>query len=227
MQDIQKGNELRWGAIFDWDGVIIDSSAQHQKSWDRMAAEDGRSLPAGYFTQAFGMKNERIIPEILNWAHDRDEVLRLAKRKEATYRSIIKEDGIQPLPGVREWLSALRDAEVPCVIGSSTCRLNIECVIDLIGLRPYFVDIVSGDDAEHGKPHPEIFLKAAERVECPPDRTVVFEDAFVGIEAARRGGMKVVAVASTNPVEALRHADRVVHAMNELTVEELSAWFTL
>ncbi len=216
---------MNWGAIFDWDGVIIDSSEQHRKSWERIAAEDGRALPDGYFKASFGMKNERIIPEILNWEHQPERVERMAKRKEALYRDIVREDGIEPLPGVREWLGRLHRAGVPCVIGSSTCRENIECVIDVIGLRDFFQDIVSGDDATHGKPHPEIFLVAADRLGLPPERAVVFEDALVGIEAAQRGGMKVVAVASTNTPEQLQHADRVVGRLDELTVEELARWY--
>ena len=216
---------MNWGAIFDWDGVIIDSSEQHRKSWERIAAEDRRALPDGYFKASFGMKNERIIPEILNWEHQPERVERMAKRKEALYRDIVREDGIEPLPGVREWLDRLRRAGVQCVIGSSTCRENIECVVDVIGLREFFQDIVSGDDATHGKPHPEIFLVAADRLGLPPERAVVFEDALVGIEAAQRGGMKVVAVVSTNTPEQLQHADRVVGRLDELTVEELARWY--
>ncbi len=212
---------MSWGAIFDWDGVIIDSSEQHRKSWEQLAAEDGRTLPDGYFKNSFGMKNERIIPEILNWEHEPETIRRMADRKEALYRQIVREDGIEALPGVRAWLEQLRQAGVPCVIGSSTCRENIECVIDVIGLRDFFADIVSGDDATHGKPHPAIFLVAAKRLGLPPEHTVVFEDALVGIEAARRGGMKVVAVASTNPPEQLQHADRVVRRLDELTVDDL------
>ncbi len=216
---------MNWGAIFDWDGVIIDSSEQHRMCWERIAAEDGRTLPEGYFKKVFGMKNERLIPEILDWEHEPEAVRRMADRKEALYREIVRENGIEPLPGVREWLESLKGAGVPCVIGSSTCRENIECVIDVIGLRDFFQDIVSGDDATHGKPHPEIFLVAAVRLGLPPERTVVFEDALVGIEAAQRGGMKVIAVASTNPPEQLQHADRVVRRLDELTVNELARWF--
>ena len=205
--------------------MIIDSSQQHRKSWECLAAEDGRTLPDGYFNISFGMKNERIIPEVLNWAHETEAIRQMADRKEACYRQIVREDGIDPLPGAREWLEQLHQANVPCVIGSSSCRANIECVIDVIGLRDFFSDIVSGDDATHGKPHPEIFLVAADRLGLQPECTVVFEDALVGIEAAQRGGMKVVAVASTNSPEKLQHADRVVRRLDELTVDELARWF--
>jgi beta-phosphoglucomutase-like phosphatase (HAD superfamily) len=75
------------------------------------------------------------------------------------------------------------------------------------------------------KPDPEVFVKAAGRIGRAPGRCVVFEDAFVGIEAARAGGMKVVGVATTHPIEDLGMADRAVHRLDELQPANLSAWF--
>jgi beta-phosphoglucomutase family hydrolase len=214
---------MKIGAIFDWDGVIIDSRVQHEKSWERLAAEEKRVLPEGHFLRGFGMKNDRIIPEVLRWTTDPAEIERVARRKEEIYREIVKEDGISALPGVRALLEQLLDAGIPCVIGSSTERRNIEAVLDLIGLRSFFPKIVSADDATHGKPHPEIFLKAAEKIAIPPEESVVFEDTHVGIEAARAGGMKVVGVATTHPRKELQQADRVVARLDELTPADLQA----
>src|SRR5690606_28442149 len=107
-----------FAALFDWDGVVLDSSRHHELSWERLAAETGLPLPAGYFKRSFGMKNEAILPEILNWAHDGDSIRRFSLRKEELYREIIRTDGIDPLPGVRVWLERLRDAGIPCAIGS-------------------------------------------------------------------------------------------------------------
>src|SRR5262245_44530692 len=115
-----------WGAIFDWDGVIIDSSSHHEESWERLADETGKLLPDGHFKKGFGRKNEFIIPEILDWARDAAEIQRLSLRKEALYREVVAERGVDALPGVRVWLERLREANVPCVIGSSTHRANIE-----------------------------------------------------------------------------------------------------
>lgn len=205
------------GAIFDWDGVIIDSRKQHEESWERLAAEENRVLPEGHFLKGFGMTNDRIIPGVLGWTSDPDEVARLARRKEETYRGIVREGGISALPGVREILERLTDAKVPCVIGSSTQLENINAILDVIGLREFFRGIVSADDVTHGKPHPEIFLKAAELIHTEPTSCVVFEDTHFGIEAAHAGRMKVVAVTTTHPREELDTADRVVDRLDELT----------
>ena len=108
------------GAIFDWDGVIIDSSAAHEQSWELLAAAEHRVLPPGHFKAGFGRKNQVIIPQILKWATDPAEIERLAHRKEELYRDNLKNTGIAALPGVRELLEGLRAAGVPCLVGSST-----------------------------------------------------------------------------------------------------------
>lgn len=211
------------GAIFDWDGVIIDSRKQHEASWERLAKEENRVLPEGHFLEGFGMKNERIIPEILKWAEDSREVLRIAARKEEIYRQLLLEDGISPLPGVREWLEVLAKAKIPCVIGSSTERANILVALDSLGLREFFPEIICAEDVRHGKPDPEVFLKAAERLRISPQRCVVFEDAHVGIQAARAGGMKVIAVATTHPRHELGEADRIVDRLDDLEIDDLAS----
>ena len=220
-----KARTNSWCAIWDWDGVVIDSSAHHRESWRRLAAENALMLPPDSFNRGFGMKNERIIPEILGWSQDPEEIARLTQRKAELYRDVIAERGIEPLPGVAEWLGELRSASVPCAIASSTSFLNIKCILDLLGWGDRFDAIVSAEDVARGKPDPQVFLLAAEKTGTPPERCVVFEDAHVGIEAARAAGMKVVAVATTHAPDALRNADRVVHRLDELTLEEIAEWF--
>jgi HAD superfamily hydrolase (TIGR01509 family) len=214
-----------WAALFDWDGVIVDSSRQHEESWERLSVEEGRALPPGHFQRSFGMKNEKIIPELLGWTHDPREVRRLSLRKEALYREVIREQGIAALLGVAEWLERLRAASVPCAIASSTHRENIVCTLGIIGLEKYFAAIISSEDVTHGKPDPEVFLLAARKSSAKPDGCVVFEDAHVGIEAARRAGMKVVGVATTHPADSLAGVDRVVRRLDELSVAEVGSWF--
>src|ERR1700678_3409057 len=97
------------GAIFDWDGVIINSAAHHEISWERLAKECGKPLPENHFKRGFGMKNEVIIPELLHWTTVPTEIRILSLRKEALYRELVREIGIEALPGVREFLVMLKD----------------------------------------------------------------------------------------------------------------------
>ncbi|MDR2675772.1 MAG: HAD family phosphatase [Opitutaceae bacterium] len=214
------------GVLFDWDGVIIDSSSQHEESWERLAAETGRPLPAGHFKRGFGMKNEHIIPNLLGWADAGDHagIKRLSLRKEAIYRDIVRERGIGALPGVAAFLRRLRDAGVPFAVGSSTHRPNIDTILDALGFTGLFAGIVTAEDVRAGKPHPEVFLRAAGKIAREPRHCVVFEDALAGIQAARAAGMKAVAVATTHPAAELRAAaDRVVRRLDELTVADVQA----
>ncbi|MFW5774752.1 MAG: HAD family hydrolase [Chitinivibrionales bacterium] len=203
-------------AIFGWDGVIIDSSREHEQSWQRLAAEEDRTLPEGFFQKGFGMKNEMIIQQILRWTHDKNEVYRLSMRKEQFYREILGTTDIEILPGVSAFLDLLHSMAIPCMIASSTHRANIEVVMEQVGIGGYFDGIISGEDVAAGKPDPQVFLMAARYFECPVQNSVVFEDAPAGIVAAHRAGMKAVGVATTHPAYTLIEADIVVQRLDEL-----------
>lgn len=214
-----------FAAIFDWDGVIVESSAQHERAWRRLAAELGRSVPDGVFRRSFGMKNERVIRDLLGWTADPGLLDEWSRRKEEWFRQIVSDEGLATVPGTREWLERMRSAGIPCAIGSSTPRLNIELATARLGLEGRFDALVSAEDVSHGKPHPEVFLVAAARLGVDPRRCVVFEDAHVGIEAARSAGMRVVAVTTTHAAEALVGADWVVDRLDRLDLPTLEGWF--
>ena len=156
---------------------------------------------------------------------DEAEVKRLSLRKETLYRDVVREIGLEPLPGARTWLQRLAAVGIPCVIGSSTHRENIEVSLDVLGFRGFFSKIVTAEDVTHGKPDPEVFLKAAEKIGTAPERCVVFEDAHVGIEAAHSAGMRVIGVATTNPLDELGEADAAVSRLDELQVGKIAEWF--
>ena len=211
------------GAIFDWDGVIINSAPHHEKSWERLAKECNKVLPENHFKRGFGMKNEVIIPELLGWTTIPTEIRILSLRKEAIYRDLVREQGIAALSGVEPWLRTLQGESIPCVIASSTHRENITMTLRVLGLEAFFADIVTSEDVKRGKPDPEVFLTAAQRIGVEPADAVVFEDALVGIEAAHAAGMRVAAVATTEPHDKLVHADWIVNRLDELSVGQLWA----
>lgn len=209
------------GVLFDWDGVIVDSSDAHEKSWERLAAEESLPLPRDHFRRGFGMKNELIIPELLHWTSVPAEITRLSLRKEELYREIVRTQGLQPLPGVRTWLDRLDDAALPYAIASSSHRENITTVLQTLGLEGRFPRMITSENVHRGKPDPEVFLLAAQSLKLPASRCVVFEDALPGIEAGLRAGAAVVAVSTTHPPADLTAADRIVARMDELTPDDL------
>ena len=214
-----------WGAVFDWDGVILDSSRHHEESWERLARETGKPLPPGHFRRGFGRRNIEIMRDMLGWSQDLEEIDGLSRRKEELYRAVVEEWGIDPLPGVRPWLERLAEAGVPCGIGSSTEAKNVQLGLKKLGLEKYFQVAVTAEHVERGKPAPDVFLEVARRLEVEPARCVVFEDAPAGVEAGRAAGMKVVGVTTTHPGGHLEGVFREVARLDELGVSEVSQWF--
>ncbi len=122
---------------------------------------------------------------------------------------------VQALPGVREWLERLQGWGARQAVASSAPPANIDIMLGELGIAPHFDAIVSGY-ALPSKPDPAVFLQAAEQVGVAPQACIVMEDAVAGVRAARRAGMRCIAVASTNPVEALHEADWVVERWDHL-----------
>lgn len=209
------------GVIFDWDGVVIDSSAQHKRSWELLAAEIGKPLPDGHFKAGFGKKNQEIIPNLLRWSDDPVEIARLGDRKEELYRELVRDQGVRVLPGARELLAALREAGIPRSVGSSTPRANLDAIFAATGLGELFDAVVCADDVKIGKPAPDVFLLAAQKLGINPADCIVIEDAHVGIAAAHAAGMKVLAVATTHVMDELTAADAAVASLEEITPDRL------
>ena len=212
---------MNFACIFDWDGVIIDSSEQHVDAWRRFAKEENFVFPEQHFKQSFGMKNEQIIPQLWKWTDDPDEIKRIDLKKEFLYRDIMKENGLVALRGVYGLLDLLKENNIPCAIGSSAPLANITTGLDILDYGHFFQTIVSGEDVKLGKPDPQIFLTAAFRLSVLPKHCIVFEDAKVGVAAAKAGGMKVVAVTNTYPAEELADADLIVSSLEKVTIESL------
>jgi beta-phosphoglucomutase family hydrolase len=206
-------------AIFDFDGVVIDSKEIHRKSWELLAAREGRSLPDGHFERGFGRTNRIIIPEILGWNCKPDEIERLSIAKEEIYRLILKEEGISPIRGIVPFLDQLKVAKIPCAIGSSTALANIELVFSLTGIGRYFHAVVSAEDVTRGKPDPEVFLTAARKLGIESHACVVFEDALVGVDAALTGGMRAVALTTSHPASSFERAFKVFETLEGVPID--------
>ncbi len=213
---------MNMGIIFDWDGVIIRSNEIHQESWELIAKEEGLPLQPGFFQAVFGLKNENIILNMLRWTENLAAAKALSNRKEELFRLLLTRKKIDPLPGVKEFIDELHSAAVPFAVGSSTDRKNIEVALDHMGFENKFHTIVAAEDVGLGKPDPDVFLICAERLDLSPKSCIVIEDAPLGIEAARRAGMKVVAVTTTHEEDALQEADLIVDTLEVLTLTGLS-----
>jgi HAD superfamily hydrolase (TIGR01509 family) len=205
--------------------VILDSSRHHEESWERLAREEGKILPEGHFLKGFGRRNVEIMRDMLHWSEDLNEIQRLSLRKEELYREVVKDWGIEPLPGVRRWLERLQEGGIACGIGSSTEDKNVKLGLEILGLGMFFKTAVTAEHVKRGKPAPDVFLEVARRLGARPERCVVFEDAPAGVEAGRAAGMKVVGVTTTHPGGHLESVDREVERLDELSIQEIESWF--
>ena len=216
--------DFKLGVLFDWDGVIIDSHDQHRLAFYQVAAELGKPFSDELFAKCFGLRNQSILGPLLGWVDPEDtaRISELADHKERIYRDILKQTGIDPLPGVVDLLEELAAHAVPCSVGSSTPFENIRTIMEITGLGRYFAAVTASEDVRNGKPDPEVFLLAASRIDREPAHCVVFEDAHAGLQAARSGGMKAIGVATTHPPESLAHlADLVVGRLTEVNLERI------
>ena len=205
------------GILWDLDGVLVDTGKFHFRAWSQVLSEHSIPFTRESLHATFGMNNTGILSVLLGQTPSPELLAEVSDRKERLFRQAVR-DHIRPLPGVRVWLERLKAAGARQAIASSAPPANIDALIDGIGLRPYFTAIVSGADLP-GKPDPAVFLKSARLIGVPPERCVVIEDALVGVEAARRAGMKCVAVTTTNPAHALKGATVVVERLDALPLD--------
>lgn len=183
------------GVIFDMDGVLLRTDEYHYQSWRELADKLGVSFSRQTFDQRMrGVERSTALAIFLESAPGRFDDARLRKlleEKNRRFFAILEREGIRPLEGVTALIDELRRRQVPIGVGSSS--RNTRKLLQAAGLASLVEAVVDANDAS-GKPSPDIFLSVAKALRRSPADCVVIEDAFDGIEAARRAGMAVVAV---------------------------------
>ncbi len=209
-------------AIFDHDGVLVDTLKFHQDAWIALGPRIGHTITAEFVHETFGMTNPTIFRSLLGDTASIEDIQRHGDDKEACYRDLARGKLIL-IEGVRAFLDELSKARVQLAVGSSAPRPNVELTIEECGLAGRFSAIAALEDIVRGKPDPQVFLLAANRAGVPPSRTVVFEDAPVGIRAAKAAGMYAVGITNTHPAKSLFEAgaDEVVASLVGFDVARL------
>ncbi|MBI2906896.1 MAG: HAD family phosphatase [Chloroflexi bacterium] len=208
------------GVLWDMDGVIVDTAPFHFAAWQDSVAEIGVQFSEEDFRRTFGMRNDAIVRFIKGQDATEGEIWLFVERKEERFRRRIKES-IVPLPGVLPLLEGLREAGFRMAIASSAPLKNVLFIAEALKIREYFQAIVSEQDVTIGKPDPQVFLIAADKLRLPPRCCVVIEDAVVGVRAAKAAGMGCVAVTNTHPGEGLAEADLVVASLEEVRASDI------
>jgi beta-phosphoglucomutase len=212
--------------IFDFNGIIVDDEPIHFELFKQVLAEEGIKLTeADYYARYLGFDDRGAFTAAYR-EHGRslDEKLlaRLIDRKTIYYQSEIRSK-VRIFPGVEKLVTTLVPV-LPLAVASGALRQEIETILSAAGLLKHFAVIISAEDVDHGKPEPEIFLKALARLNAqvedghPIDAAdcLVIEDSKEGIRGARRAGMKCLAVSNSHPTELLQEANAVVRSLEEV-----------
>jgi beta-phosphoglucomutase len=210
--------------VFDMDGTIVDNMAFHMESWLAFFARRGKTYdPDAFFRETAGAQVREILRERLDADIPDDEIAVLAQEKEALYREMYAPHR-SAIQGFEDFVTRARADGVKLAVATSAPPANIVFTLDELDLRRHFDAVVGAADVARGKPHPDVFLKAAEKLGVPPADCIVFEDAPMGVEAARRAGMRTVVITSTLPADAFREFDNVVRIVahyDELDIDDL------
>ncbi len=211
-------NERKRAFIFDMDGVLTDNMRLHANSWVELFRDFGlQGLDAErYLVETAGMKGLDVLRYFLDPEISSDEGERLTELKDFLYR-VMSRDLIKPMPGLLPFLDMAEQSGVRLGIGTGAGPKNIDYVLDILGLTNTFKAIVNPFHVKRGKPHPDIFLRAAELLEVEPAACIVFEDALPGVDAANRAGMQCIAVTTTNRAEAFSRFDNVLQVIDDFT----------
>lgn len=201
------------GILWDMDGVLIDTTEAHFEAWRQIMAEQNMELDRQYFLGALGMNNVGAIEYLFRRPTNLHEVAAIGKRKEGLFRKILK-GRINLLPGVQDWLGYFSANGFLQAVATSAPWENIDTLIDETGIRHYFQAIVSAYELP-GKPDPYVFIEAAKQIGVTAAECLVIEDSTAGVEAARRGGMKCLAIETSNPAAKLTRADFILNRLSD------------
>lgn len=210
--------------IFDMDGTIIDNMGVHIQTWlELLSGMDIHITAEEFLRRCNGRTNGEIMRMLIDENMTDGQVQVLADRKEAHYRELYRPQ-IKAVTGFHELVQQAKQMGIKLAVATSAPRDNVDFVLDSLAIRGEFDAVVDAEGIEKSKPNPEIFFKAAQRLGVTPDECVVFEDSYAGLEAARRAGMTVIALATTHDAQDfanLTYLDRIVGDFSEISAEEI------
>jgi HAD superfamily hydrolase (TIGR01509 family) len=213
------GKSMVRAVIFDMDGVLVDNSKVHDETWQIMCKKYGKPEAAEKVKQIFGGTNQVFVEHLLGIT-DPDEVKKIAAEKEALYREVFR-SSIKAPDGLLPLLFELRKRNIRLAVATSGPKENLDFVLDSLDIRHFFDALVEESKISQGKPHPEIYLKAAQLLKVLPHESVAIEDSIFGLQSAKSAGMKAVAITTSFTPDKLTQADKIIHSFTELNVDEL------
>jgi len=206
--------------IWDMDGVIVDTAQYHLKGWQMVFRKRGANYTEEDFRRNTGKRSDSIIKNVLGEKIAQGEIIAITREKDETFRQLMGQN-IRPFPGVLKLITSLKEHGFKIAIASSAPMENIQLITQSLKIHNRFDAIISGWETTKGKPHPQIFLRAVEKLGVEAEDCIVIEDAISGVTASQRAGIRCIAVTNTTPRKDLREADLVIDTLEEITVDDL------
>ena len=201
--------------IFDMDGVIVDSEPRHERAFRDIFEQIGYGQTHGiHFPEYYGRSDHALWVDFIAKHKPKHTIDQLSEWKQRRFLEMIREEQpiFEDLPQLVQRLSLVYKLG----LASGSYHPTIDAILSLKDLRQYFPVVVSVQDVQHGKPAPDVFLRAAELLQVPPRGCSVIEDSAAGVEAARAANMTVIAITNSLPAEKLTRASHVVATYKEI-----------
>lgn len=217
------GTRLPAAVIFDMDGTLVATTEGDFLAWQRLFLEYGKKLSYDDYFPLLGRKSQDVVRHVLGL--EGEEALSAMHRKMEFFEDVVREKGIVTMPFAEAFLQEIQNLNIPIALATSSRKLKMKLVMKESGLAKYFSVFVTGEEVLNGKPNPDIFLLAAERLKVDPSQCLVLEDAVHGVTAAKSAGMKCVAITSTHKDVDLTDADLVIDDFSQLSYKVIAGCF--
>lgn len=217
---------MKHAFLFDMDGTIVDNMAYHHAAWFEFFHRRGQIIEKeDFLMRTSGRLSREIMRDYIHADLSAEECALLAKEKDAIYQELYAPHR-KTVAGFETLAELAMQSGMALAVATAAPEMNVRFTLDGLGIRHYFDTVVGAADVAHGKPEPDVFLKAAERCGVPPERCIVFEDAPLGVEAARRAGMRAVALTTSMPAHVFADFGNVIATAEDFssfTMESLLA----
>ncbi len=211
--------------VFDFDGVVVKSEPLHCRTFSETLAPLGIRIDRRRWYKEFaGTGSHSIIARLLEENGVKADIAALVKSRKERFSACVRRGGLRPTRGLRRFLAMIRKKGIMTAIASGGHRENIELILGKLGLLGQFDAIVGCEEAKNRKPHPEIFLRAAERLGVPPGQCVAVEDSIPGAESAKRAGMALVCFDSPASKFLNNPCSRMINSFSEFPLELLDGF---
>ena len=216
---------IRFALIFDLDGVIADTAQFHENAWLQFCKKHDIKITTEQFrNQLFGRSNRETLRILLGKNLPENELQQMVSEKENLFRQLAA-NNLHTINGLKDFLEEISGNNIQAAVASSAPMVNILFSLEQTGTASFFDVLVSSDEITHSKPHPEIFLKAAQKINYKPAECVVFEDSYAGIEAGLSAKMKVIAVASTHQPDQLPQNLMIINDFSVISIQKILQLF--